>query len=55
MREAIGAPLIPVERTRYNRLLAGARAQLDDATFAAAWNEGQAMTPEQGIADALSD
>jgi hypothetical protein len=30
-----------------------ARAQLDEATFEAAWGEGQAMTLEQAIAQAL--
>jgi hypothetical protein len=34
---------------------AAARAQLDDATFAAAWAEGRAMTVEQAIAYALAD
>ncbi|MDP9313911.1 MAG: tetratricopeptide repeat protein [Chloroflexota bacterium] len=55
LREAIGAPLIPAERTRYNRILAGAHAQLDEASFAAVWNEGTAMTPEQRLAYALTD
>jgi hypothetical protein len=31
-----------------------ARAHLDPARFAAAWAEGQALTREQAIADALA-
>lgn len=36
-----------IERTHYEQLVATARAQLDEATFAAAWATGQAMTLEQ--------
>jgi hypothetical protein len=32
----------------------GQRAQLDEATFAAAWAEGRAMPLDQVVADALS-
>jgi len=46
--------LQPVERGEYERDLATARAQLDEATFAAAWAEGQAMTVDEAIADALN-
>jgi hypothetical protein len=38
----------------HQRGLATARAQLDDATFAAAWAAGQALTLEQAIAEALN-
>ncbi len=34
--------------------LAAVRAQLDDATFAAAWAAGQALTLDQAIAEALA-
>jgi tetratricopeptide (TPR) repeat protein len=37
------------------RDVANVRAQLDEATFAAAWAEGQALTLEQAIAEALDD
>ncbi|HEX9440857.1 MAG TPA: hypothetical protein VF909_14320, partial [Roseiflexaceae bacterium] len=53
LRKAIGAPLPPVERPDYERTVAAARAQLDAATFATAWAEGQALTLEQVIAEAL--
>jgi hypothetical protein len=53
IREAIGAPLPPIDRPRRDKALARLRAQLDDANFAAAWAEGQAMSLEQAIAEAL--
>jgi hypothetical protein len=40
LREAIGAPLPPGERAAYACTVATARAQLDEATFAAAWAAG---------------
>ncbi len=43
----------PEHRSCYNHTVAAIRAQLDDATFAAAWAEGQQMTLEQAIAEAL--
>ena len=39
----------------YDHALAAARAQLDDATWAAAWAEGRAMALEQAIAYALAE
>jgi tetratricopeptide (TPR) repeat protein len=44
----------PEHRSHYNRTIAALRAQLDDATFAAAWAEGQALTLEQAIAETLN-
>src|SRR5262249_30258384 len=40
---------------RWEEDLWSARAALDEATFAAAWAEGEAMTLEEAIADALGD
>jgi predicted ATPase/class 3 adenylate cyclase len=53
IRESIGRSLTPVERTVYDRYAATIRAQLDDATFAVMWTEGQKMTLEQAKAKAL--
>jgi predicted ATPase len=53
LREAIGAPVPLVERAEYDRNVATARAQLDEATFASAWAEGRAMTLEQAVATAM--
>jgi DNA-binding CsgD family transcriptional regulator len=49
-REAIGAPLPPVDQVAYQDLITTARSQLGDKTFAATWAEGRAMTPEQALA-----
>ncbi len=45
----------PVERAEYERHVAAARAQLDPATFAAAWVEGRALPLEGVIADVLAE
>ena len=50
LREAIGAPIPPVERPAYESSVAAARAQLGEKPFAAAWAEGRLMTPEQALA-----
>jgi DNA-binding CsgD family transcriptional regulator len=53
LRDSYGLPLPPVYRASYERTVDAARAQLDEAAFAAAWAAGQAMTMEQAIAEAL--
>src|SRR5438045_7851824 len=40
LRETIGAPLPPVERTSYQRAVASSRSQLGEHAFARAWAEG---------------
>ncbi len=55
VRTASGIPLPPVDRSRYERYLAAARAQSTEAVWNAAWAEGQAMTLEQAVAYALED
>jgi len=50
LREAIGSPLPPIERTDYEHWVATARTQLGEKAFAAAWAEGRTMTPEQALA-----
>jgi tetratricopeptide (TPR) repeat protein len=42
------------EQDRFERDLAYTRAQLDEATFAAAWAAGRAMPLEQAVAEALN-
>jgi predicted ATPase len=42
------------DQAEFDHWLAAAHAQLDDAAFAAAWAEGQAMTLEQAIEYALA-
>jgi len=45
----------PNERDDFERVVSATRAQLDEAEFAAAWAEGQAMPLEQIIAEALQE
>ncbi len=50
VRDAMGAPLPPVERADYERSVATARIHLGEKAFTAAWVEGRMMTPEQALA-----
>ena len=54
LREAIGAPLPPAQRGEIDRVTAAMRDALGEETFAAAWAEGGAMTPDQAVAHALA-
>ncbi len=47
LREAIGAPLQPIERADYEQAVAAVRGHLGAETFASAWAEGCAMTVKQ--------
>jgi predicted ATPase/transcriptional regulator with XRE-family HTH domain len=51
--EVIDMPIDPIDRIEYDRHLAAARAQLDEAAFAAAWAEGRALSLDQAIDEAL--
>ena len=55
MVEAFGIHITPLAHatTNYQGYVATARSQLDEATFAAAWSEGRAMTTEEAIEYAL--
>jgi predicted ATPase/DNA-binding SARP family transcriptional activator len=53
LREAIHTPLSAFDRPEYERKVATVRAQMDEATFTAAWAAGRRMTLEQAIAYAL--
>jgi len=54
LRRVLGLPGYPAARCFYDHTLAAARAQLDEATFVAAWAAGRALTLEQAIAEALN-
>jgi hypothetical protein len=54
-RQAIGCRPAPAARATYERALATARAQLDEATFEAAWAAGRSLSLAQVIADALGE
>jgi predicted ATPase/class 3 adenylate cyclase len=50
LREEIGTPLSPTERSHYDQRGAAARAAVgDDAAFDRAWQEGRALTLKQAI------
>jgi hypothetical protein len=52
-RETLGEPIAPADRPQYDATVTAARAQIDEATFAAAWAAGRALALEQAIAYAL--
>jgi tetratricopeptide (TPR) repeat protein len=54
LRLAINAYMWPAERVEWERHIAIARAQLEEATWEAAWQEGVAMKPERAVDYALS-
>ena len=47
LREAVGNPIPPIYLHDYQQAVAAAREQLGTETFASAWAQGHAMTPEQ--------
>jgi predicted ATPase/class 3 adenylate cyclase len=49
LREAIGAPLQPIEWADYKQAVATARDHLGEEAFASAWAQGRAMTAEQAL------
>jgi predicted ATPase/DNA-binding CsgD family transcriptional regulator len=53
--ERMGSLHQPTDKPEHDRIVAAVRAQLDDATFAAAWAAGRAMTLDEAIAEALRD
>jgi len=55
LRQVLGCRPAPAARATYERAMAVARTQLDEATFAAAWAAGRAMSLEQAIAYALGE
>jgi non-specific serine/threonine protein kinase len=53
LREAIGAPLPPADRSDHERSVAAARAALGEEGFGAAWEGGRVSSLEQAIEYAL--
>jgi DNA-binding CsgD family transcriptional regulator len=52
-REAIGAPVPPVDRPALEQAMASARTTLGTAQFDAAWTAGQGLSLEDVVAEAL--
>ena len=55
LRDAIGMPLNPSDRSGYERVVEAVRRRLDEEKFANAWMEGRAMAMEQAIEYALAE
>ena len=55
LRARLGAGLPPADPTGHARTLATARTALGDVAFAAAYERGQALPPEEAIAGAVGD
>jgi hypothetical protein len=55
LMEVVGVPMEAPDQVDYDHNQAAARAQLDEATWKAAWEEGRAMSMEQAVAYALED
>jgi hypothetical protein len=53
LRDAAALPLAPIERPAYQCLEVALRDALGEADLERAWAEGQALTLEQAIAEAL--
>jgi hypothetical protein len=51
LRDAIGAPLQPIERAEYEQAVAAVCDHLGESAFVAAWTQGRAMTTEQVLAE----
>jgi len=55
MRQEMGTPVRPADRTAIEGALAAARASLGDAAFADAWSAGQTLSVEQLVAQAAAE
>jgi predicted ATPase/class 3 adenylate cyclase/Tfp pilus assembly protein PilF len=55
LREEMGLPLAPNEKEEYDRDVAQVRQGLGEVAFAAAWEEGRAMTMEHAVEYALRE
>jgi hypothetical protein len=58
MREALGAPMAPVDRDEYDQTVAAVRAKLGEAVFALVWDEGRTLGEanwDRAVAEALQD
>ncbi len=55
LRASIGSVIDPADQPEYDRRRTSLRAELGEERFAAAWDEGRAMTLGQAVAHALED
>jgi predicted ATPase len=52
LREALGAPLHPIERADYDQARAAVRDQLGEGAFIATWQEGRLLPADQALSRA---
>jgi hypothetical protein len=55
LRAPVNSKIDLVDQPEYERQLSLVRDQLDETTFAAGWDQGQAMTLQQAVDYALAD
>jgi hypothetical protein len=55
LRQAIGAPVLPVERGSYEHKIERARSRFGVSGFAALWDQGSALPISQVIGEALAE
>jgi tetratricopeptide (TPR) repeat protein len=53
--ERLGAFHLPADKWEIDGMISAVRAQLDEATFQAAWEEGRELTLAQAVAQALDE
>lgn len=51
LREQLGAPKPPIERSEHEAQIAAVRAALGESSFQATWARGQSMEPAQALAE----
>ena len=54
-RETYHIPLLPIDQSNFNSLVNAARAELGEAAFVAAWEEGKKMTLDEAVAYAMDE
>jgi len=55
LRQAIGEPLPPVAREEQQEMLVDLRVGLGEGAFAAAWEAGRDLAPEEAIDEAIRE
>ena len=54
LNDLLGEPFRPGAQAAFDRILAEVRAALGEASFAAAWTAGRALTVKEAVAEALA-
>ncbi len=54
LRDVIGAPIPPGDRTRYQQGLVTLKSRLGEAAFAVAWTSGGSLSPDEAVTEAMA-